>query len=196
MEKIATYYGTKRIIKDKSSPLTPTPFSSIHFIIILRSTSRPSMWSLSLKLPHQNLAIHFSHIGATCFLPLYLLLLFRPKSIWWWIQTELLAVRFFATSYYLLRLRYCIVLNTLFRFLFRKINIRINSFTDSTYLLGGVSLSRKAPVSFMFCPSVRPSLFPLIRLHASLVSASTRRNCVTFDICDFYKNLSRKSVCG
>jgi hypothetical protein len=155
------------------------------------------MWSLSLKLPHQNLAIRFSHIGAIRFLPLYLLLFVRPKSIWWGIQIQLLAVQFFATSYYLLRLRYCIFRNTLFRFLFRKINIRIQCFTDSKYLLGGLSLSRKAPVSFvMFCPSFRPSLFPSFRLHASLVSASTGRNFMIFDIREFYKNLSRKSVCG
>jgi hypothetical protein len=155
------------------------------------------MWFLSLKLPHQNLTIHFSLVGATCFLPLYLLLFVRPKSIWWGIEIQLLALQFFATSYYLLRLRYCIFLSTLFRFLFCKINIRINCFTDSTYLLGGLSLSRKAPVSFvMFYPSVRPSLFPSIRLHTSLVSASNGWNCVKCDIHDFYKNLSRKSVCG
>lgn len=117
------------------------------------------MWYLSLKLPHQKLTIHFSHIGATCFLPLYLLLFFRPKSIWWGIQIQLLALQFFATSCYLLRLRYCIFLSTLFRSLFRKINIRINCFTDSTYLLGGLSLSRKASVSFaIFYSSVLPSV--------------------------------------
>jgi len=105
-------------------------------------------------------------------------------------------VQFFATSSYLLRLRCCtrIFLNTLFRFLFRKINIRINCFTYSTYLLGGCHCREKSLVA-LSC-FVRPSIFPSIRLHASLVSASTGRNCVTFDIRDFHKNLSRKSVCG
>jgi len=196
--KMTTYYGTKRIIKYKSSPLTPTTFSLIHFIIILRSTPRPSTWSLSLKFPHQNLAIHFSHIGATCFLPLYLLIFVSPKSTWWGIQIQLLAVQFFATSSYLLRLRCCIFLNTLFRFLFRKINIRINRFTDSTYLLSGCHCREKRLIALLSFvrPSIRPSIFPSIRLHASLVSTSTGRNCVTFDIRDFHKNLSRKSVCG
>ena len=165
MEKIATYYGTKRIIKDKSSPLTPTTFSLIHFIIILQSTPRRSMWSLFMKFPHRNLAIHFSHIGATCFLPLHLLIFVSPKSIWWGIQIQLLAVQFFTASFYLPRLRCCIFLNTLFRFLFRKINIRINCFTDSTYLLGGCHCHEKRLVA-LSC-FVRPSFLQSVCMHLS-----------------------------
>jgi hypothetical protein len=125
---------------------------------------------MKIKCSQQNLVFHFYHIGATCFLPLYLLLLVRPKSIRYGVQMiQLLVVQFFTTCCSLLRPRYSIFPNTLLRFLFRKINIKVKCFGIKRILWTGWHCREKhlLALSCFVLTSVCPSFRQSVCMHLS-----------------------------